>query len=504
MNRKISKSAALDLLVSLIENSDNHKTRFECMEIIDKMDYTTKGIFKYLENCLVSDENPKVRASAAKLIIKNFLEEGYSSLKWTIAYDDSAVVLKTLHDLFKGATDRYINELKRDLNRRLSSIYGVISDEALFLLDLELGVSFFNTNYLKIYTSNTINGVINGNYMMCVIKNGHIMALNLSNWGLNNLPVSIGSLSRLKHLILKNNNIKTLPSSIGLLHHLRTLDLSKCNIKSLPDSLINLHMLKRVSLNRNHNMKEIPRSISLLAKKYFSRKYIWEGVSSNDAFVLGLLEILTGFELKRLKPEDFTMYRESACHYKINKKGNVIGIYIFHPQLSNLTIIPDSLCTLGHLKELELPNNDIKYIPKSIGELKMIKYLNLRNNIIEQIPESLNKLKYLTCLKLSGNRIESPPDWLKFKLDKSENKENLNGCKKYFFGIPFSEIMRKFPENNNLNSENYYEILKKVKDICLVCRDKVLRFRGFTCEGSSIYCQNCARALNNLERNQKS
>ena len=454
MNKEISKSAALDLLVSLIENSDNHKIRFESLETIDKIAYITKGMFKDLENCLVSDENPIVRASAAKLIVKNFLEEGYSLLKWAIIYDDSAVVLKTLYDLFKGANDHSINKLKKALQKRLSSIYGVIPDEALFFLDLELSVSFFNINYLRIYSSNSVNGVIKGNYMMCAIKKGHIVALNLSNWGLNKLPESIGSLSKLRHLILKNNNINTVPESTGLLRHLRTLDLSDCKINSLPDSLINLHMLKTVSLCRNYNLEDIPRSILLMAKKDFFRKYIWEGVHLNEAFVLGLLEILTGSRLKKLKKDEFIKYRDKACHYKTNDRGNVIGIYIFHSQLSNLTIIPEQISTLTFLQELEVPNNDVKFIPKSIGKLACLQRLNMRNNMIEEIPDLLNQLKNLNCLKLSGNRIKKAPEWIKMKLDKLESTEDLNGFKRYFFGITITEIIRRFPENIDLNNES--------------------------------------------------
>ena len=147
-----------------------------------------------------------------------------------------------------------------------------------------------------------------------------------------------------------------------------------------------------------------------------------------------------------------------------------------------------------------MPNNDIKCIPKSIGKLKKLKHLNLRNNIIEQVPESLNKLDNLTCLKLSGNRIENPPDWLKFKIDKIESEEDLDGFKRYFFGIPFSEIVRKIPDKDNLSSNDLYNTIKELKAICLMCRDKVLRFNSFICQSATIYCQNCARALNKLEK----
>ena len=40
--------------------------------------------------------------------------------------------------------------------------------------------------------------------------------------------------------------------------------------------------------------------------------------------------------------------------------------------------------------------------------------------------------------------------------------------------------------------------VSKEKKICLVCRGEVLRF-NYICECGAIYCENCARALTNLE-----
>ena len=61
----------------------------------------------------------------------------------------------------------------------------------------------------------------------------------------------------------------------------------------------------------------------------------------------------------------------------------------------------------------------------------------------------------MKCLKLSGNRIEKPPEWLKLKLEKSENKEDLNGFNRYFFGIPLSEIVQNFQNKYDLKQQFY-------------------------------------------------
>jgi len=444
INKKISKVTAIDFLISLIEGSNNDEIRIKSIEILSKISLKNNKVFKILENILISDENPSIRAIAAKIMINNFADRGYSSLNWTIQHENSCLVFKTLLDSINRIKSSNLKILNKMIEERLATIYGVVPDEALFLLDLEIEVNFFNIDYLKIYSTNTVYGVINSNYMMCAIKNGHITALNLSNWGLSSLPNSIGNLNKLKYLILKNNNLKTIPESISSLHRLRTLNLSGCKIVNLPNAITNLKKIKNLSLCQNFNLNLIPQSIITMAKKYLSMKYIREGVNPSEAFILALMEILSGSKLKKIKADELIIYKDEACNYKINENGHVIGIYIFNSHLSNLTTFPNQVCSLEYLEELELPNNDIKIIPDSIGNLNNLQRLNLRNNMIEIVPESLNKLKNLNFLKLSGNRIKIIPKWINKKLDKFESSEDLNGFKKYFFGIPISEIIRKY------------------------------------------------------------
>jgi hypothetical protein len=360
-------------------------------------------------------------------------------------------MLKNVADLLESPNMDLFKNLKDPLNQRLSKIYGIHSQEAKFFLDLEYEIDFFNLDYLKIYTTRTIKGVISGNYMMCSVKNGHVKALNLSNWGVNNLPKSIGLLSELKHLILKNNNLRSIPKSVGSLRHLRTLDLSNCNISSLPSSLSNLFKLKKFSLNQNRELKELPESVILLAKNNLSKKYRWQGVVQKEAFILAILEILTGLVLKKAKDKKSFLLKNSACHYKINENGNIIGIYVYHPQYSILNTIPGEIVDLEYLKELDLPNNNIIIIPESIEKLFSLTRLNLRNNLIKRIPDSLSELKKLNCLKLAGNRIKKTPEWVQAKLDKYESTIDLNGYKRYFFGIPIGEIMKRFPRDIELS-----------------------------------------------------
>ena len=81
-NGKLSKAIAAELLISLIEGSDNPTTRAESIKISEKLKIHDKKTFKILENSLLSDESPLVRKSAAKFIGQFFLKEG---LNWRAA-----------------------------------------------------------------------------------------------------------------------------------------------------------------------------------------------------------------------------------------------------------------------------------------------------------------------------------------------------------------------------------------------------------------------------------
>ncbi|TFG04279.1 MAG: hypothetical protein EU539_11105 [Promethearchaeota archaeon] len=454
---QINKFEAAASLLTLINNSNNDEIRINSIELLGKISHVSKQIFKSLENCLVSDENPLIRAAAASELLHNYQEECYPSLEWTIKHENSIKVIKILLTLFKELENKKTVKLNEKLKHRLSTKYGVVPEEVEFLLDLELEVNFFNINYLKMYSTNAIKGVISdrdSNYMMCAIINGHIKALNLSKWGLNRIPDSIGLLKKLEHLILKKNYIKTIPESLSNLSCLKTLDLSKCNVDSLPYSLTKLDKLKTFSIAHNYNIKLVPPSIISISKRYYGRKYTQEGVCPKESHVLGVLEIISGVTLSKISKNDLTLYKDCASHYKINENGNIVGIYLFHSKNPYLNFIPEVIIELNHLEELELPNNKIKSIPYSLGKLDSLKRLNLRNNEIPFIPGSLINLTKLNCLKLAGNKIREIPDWIKIKLDIRKCSYDMNGFRRYFFGIPIKEIIRRFSPNLN-ERENY-------------------------------------------------
>lgn len=93
---KLNKAEGVELLISIIQESEDAALRAEYIELFKKLDHKSETIFKILENSLISDENPFVRNAAANTIIGNYLKEGLNALKWTIQHEKSPLVLKTI------------------------------------------------------------------------------------------------------------------------------------------------------------------------------------------------------------------------------------------------------------------------------------------------------------------------------------------------------------------------------------------------------------------------
>jgi hypothetical protein len=121
-----------------------------------------------------------------------------------------------------------------------------------------------------------------------------------------------------------------------------------------------------------------------------TRNYVKDGVYTKEATVLWLLEDLDGRTLKKIDLEEevpcVVEYYNRDCYYKLNSRGNVVGIYISsypnrdiiysnnqdsHFHCKSINFIPEQICSLIYLEEFYLnstiPSNDY---PDSILTLK--------------------------------------------------------------------------------------------------------------------------------------
>jgi len=270
--------------------------------------------------------------------------------------------------------------------RKYQEIYDVDIEEAEFFLELEktqtesFGDKDSKIGYFTKFKANNMEIFKNNDYYRYVIEECHIIALDLRRWEIKELPDSIGKLSKLQYLSLASLELGNLPESIKLLSHLKFFNLSGNKFTTLPKWLIDFIESK------------------------FSQNYINEGVNSTEAKVLSILEVLKGNRLEKVRLESDVIHWECALNYKINKHGNIIGIYINEEKMG-IGIFPEIICTLKYLQELVLSQSSLEFIPNCIGELHNLRYLDLSFNRIKYIPESINNLVNLEYLDLNDNEI---------------------------------------------------------------------------------------------------
>ena len=261
IQNKITKSEAIEFLISIIEKSDDTSLRLESLNVLNKLNVKNQAIFKILESCLISDEYEDIRIISAEIILSNYLEVGLKSLEWAILNDKSPKLLSLLGCMLKNRQSYLSEFLNQIYFKRLEQIalkYNLIPEEVPFLLDLGLNI---NNNNLLYWDS--VNKLLYDENIVCIIKDKHILELSLSLR--NQLPSSIGLLKNLKYLNLSCNYLTNLPDSLSELPRLKNIDLSWNNFSTVPDVLSALKSIEKINF-RNNDIEEIPEWLSLLGK----------------------------------------------------------------------------------------------------------------------------------------------------------------------------------------------------------------------------------------------
>ena len=339
---KIDKERAINLLLSILEESVTPRIRIYVLKILELMSVRSIKIFKAMENLLISDENPEVRKIAAKLIITHYFKEGIESLKWVLTHETSPLIIKVLFDyseltLSNSESSKSFQLSLKEWLTTFSHQLGIVPEESRFFLDIE---ALFSKDKKKSKISveiyefcKSLSDYLEGKPWL-VINEGHVtqMVFNFANWKyLKELEGDFKSLFNISYLDLFfsyinkqkifNTGTLKIPETIGTLKFIKSLNLSNNNLRELPRTLPNLQELKELNLSKN-KFEKIPSEI---------------------------------FRLKKLEEIDLSQN-------KIHE-------------------IPESILSLNSLKSLNLSYNEIKNFPKWLG--KEIPFtLNLKNNPI--------------------------------------------------------------------------------------------------------------------------
>jgi Leucine-rich repeat (LRR) protein len=177
-------------------------------------------------------------------------------------------------------------------------------------------------------------------------------SLHLDNYGLDELPESLGELTWLESLSLSHNSFETLPDFIKQLKRLQYLNLSLNRLKTLPECLANLTHLQSLHLEDNQ------------------------------------LTIL---------PE----------------LGQYTQLQFLNLAHNRLTKLPKSIGQLSQLQELELSHNRLTPLPQVLGQLTQLQSLNIDDNQLSKLPLALGRLKQLRTLCFSNNELTLLPEWLR-------------------------------------------------------------------------------------------
>jgi Leucine-rich repeat (LRR) protein len=243
LDNNLDKHTAIDLLISIIENSDDDIERIKCVENLKKMGEKNDKIYKILENLLLADTNEKVRNTAIEAIRERFLYKALAPMKWVIEYESNYYcilnIVKTLvkindlesksiliDEIHKISKIKYLDKVKRIDNKKFKkSLKSVLKSKKF---------EFYSQNELAeiIINFKTISELTKKFYSVYFeLDNALVIKLDLADveyevrgWKAdykNNIKniTEITGLSHLKyltHLNISNNQLKSIQELIYL------------------------------------------------------------------------------------------------------------------------------------------------------------------------------------------------------------------------------------------------------------------------------------------------
>lgn len=211
---------------------------------------------------------------------------------------------------------------------------------------------------------------------------------------MDKLPDSIYHLKQLRFLEVSLINTKSLPKSFGSLLNMEALDLSKSSLENIPISISNLEKLKNLSLRGCSLLRILPDS--------FSKLEFLTHLDLSDCCSLQLLPESFG-NLSRL-----CFLHLSGCSELQKLPESIIDLkHLVHLDLSgcsSLKVLPELFGSLSSLQLLFLSGcSELKRLPESLGTIEGLQNLNLSDcRSLQELPVSFGNFCKLKSLNLSG------------------------------------------------------------------------------------------------------
>ncbi|MFW9877649.1 MAG: leucine-rich repeat domain-containing protein [Candidatus Thorarchaeota archaeon] len=479
----IDKKKTIDLLISIIENIDDVEVRDDCIEILNKLDFKNKKLFKILENILISDENENLRYTAAKIIKSKFLKNALVPFLWALQHESSynclIIIIKTLKELH----DKRINTtLICEIKKAGSKIYSKLLDP--FLEKINCG-EIKSHNLVEILINYTTLKFLKEKFNKLEFKmeDGYVTELDFSKvdnqtiyWRDkcalqdHNDILGIKNFNQIKKITFFSlgwifSNELTFMSSLALIQAIERIK-NEIAKKILITQLNNIchensNSLRKATLKSNGKLESLSISkLSVILRNFLTISFIKRKYPSVE-YKIKQGEIVK-LQLENISlitiPEYFMNFRAlqtlvlKRCKLYVIPEfiGSLIKLELIDLDGNNLKTIPKSISQLQSLRFLNLSNNQIEDLPSTIGELNSLEHLNLNSNMLKKLPRSIGYINSLKILIVERNNLVTIP--ASIGLLKSLKLLNLNSNKldslPHAIGLLYSLEILKLSNNN--------------------------------------------------------
>lgn len=253
---------------------------------------------------------------------------------------------------------------------------------------------------------------------------------------LHEIPDDILFFENLAYLSIISSEFVTLSKNVNKLKKLERLHIDRYTIDKIDGSIKNLKNLQKLTI-RNDNQKFFFHKELPITRFVANYKDDIKELKFEKGDFINLKELFICIRYQTIK--------SLLC----KKTQSIKNIAEFH----SLKQIPDEICFLQNLTELNITSHEIKYIPENIGNLKNLKILNLNHNCLYEIPKSFRLLVNLERLYMSNNsfcKIDNSISNL-VNLNELDFSFNFNSKSEYFFEDNLSFDFSKLKKLQILN-----------------------------------------------------
>jgi leucine-rich repeat protein SHOC2 len=242
--------------------------------------------------------------------------------------------------------------------------------------------------------------------------------LNLNHNQIATLPERIGQLTNLTSLVLSDNQLTSLPANIGNLSNLARLYIRGNLLTSFPSSMGNLSNLREIYIDDNpwidlSNLQDIPnlRRVYFLGinlpRKYWTHLDRWKSHYFLNEDNVDLRRMLIDrIGLPQIIEQLTTFIPDLSKIYNPIYRNKIV----LNLRSRKLSVLPESICQLTYITDLELTDNLLINLPDNIGNISKLTHLNLIGNQLKTLPSSIGDLHRLTDLNLHYNQLVCLPN----------------------------------------------------------------------------------------------